>query len=124
MANLMKQWLLVGAIGIIAVTVMSGVTANADDLADAQQNYQTFCSKCHGDSGKGDGASAATLSTKPRDFADCARMAKESDEVLFKVIKEGGKANGFSADMQAWSQGFDDGEIHGLVAYVRTFCKK
>jgi hypothetical protein len=26
--------------------------------------------------------------------------------------------------MQAWSQGFDDSEIHGLVAYVRTFCKK
>lgn len=124
MANLMKQWLLVGATAIIAATVMSGVTANADDLADAKQNYQTFCSKCHGDTGKGDGASAATLSTKPRDFADCARMAKESDEVLFKVIKDGGKANGFSADMQAWSQGFDDGEIHGLVAYVRTFCKK
>jgi len=51
-------------------------------------------------------------------------MAKESDEVLFKVIKEGGKANGFSGDMQAWSQGFDEGEIHGLVAYIRTLCKK
>lgn len=124
MANVMTQWLLVGAMAILAATVMSGVTANADDLADAKQNYQTFCSKCHGDAGKGDGASAATLATKPRDFADCARMAKESDDVLFKVIKEGGKANGFSGDMQAWSQGFDDGEIHGLVGYVRTFCKK
>jgi mono/diheme cytochrome c family protein len=123
MANVKKQRLL-AAIGIIAATLISGATANADDFADAKQNYQTFCSKCHGDSGKGDGTSAATLATKPRDFADCARMAKESDEVLFKVIKEGGKANGFSADMQAWGQGFDDREIHGLAAYVRTFCKK
>jgi len=26
--------------------------------------------------------------------------------------------------MQAWSSGFEDGEIHGLVAYIRTFCAK
>jgi cytochrome c oxidase cbb3-type subunit 3 len=123
-ANVKKQWLLFVAIGTIALTLISGVAANADELADAKQNYQTFCAKCHGESGKGDGASAATLSTKPRDFTDCARMAKESDDVLFKVIKEGGKANGFSGDMQAWAQGFDDGEIHGLVAYLRTLCKK
>jgi len=119
-----KQWMLIAAIGSVALTLIAPVAARADELADAKQNYQTFCSKCHGDSGKGDGASAATLSTKPRDFTDCARMAKESDEVLFKVIKEGGKANGFSGDMQAWSQGFDEGEIHGLVAYIRTLCKK
>jgi cytochrome c oxidase cbb3-type subunit 3 len=124
MANVKKQGLLLSAIWIAVLTLISWVTANADDLADAKQNYQAFCAKCHGESGKGDGASAATLATKPRDFTDCARMAKESDEVVFKVIKEGGKANGFSADMQAWSQGFDDGEIHGLVAYLRTLCKK
>jgi hypothetical protein len=40
------------------------------------------------------------------------------------VIKDGGAANGLSKDMQAWSSGFEDGEIHGLVAYIRTFCVK
>ena len=60
----------------------------------------------------------------PRDFTDCARMAKESDDTLFNVIKNGGKANGFSGDMQAWNNAFEDAEIKDLVAYIRTFCKK
>jgi mono/diheme cytochrome c family protein len=34
------------------------------------------------------------------------------------------KPNGFSGDMQAWSNAFEDPEIKDLVAYVRTFCKK
>ena len=94
------------------------------DTAAAQKNYQTFCAKCHGDSGNGNGSAAATLSTKPRDLADCAAMQKISDDTLFNVIKNGGKENGLSADMQAWSDGFEDSEIHELVNYVRSFCKK
>ena len=114
--------------------ILSGVLAGAAlfaivpvsyaDMAEAKSNYTTFCAKCHGAGGKGDGSGAATLATKPRDFTDCARMAKESDDVLFKVIKEGGKPNGFSGDMQAWNNAFEDGEIKDLVAYIRTFCKK
>jgi mono/diheme cytochrome c family protein len=97
--------------------------SHADEAA-AKSNYQTFCAKCHGDTGKGNGSGAATLATKPRDFTDCARMAKESDDTLFNVIKNGGKANGFSGDMQAWSNAFEDSEIKDLVAYIRTFCTK
>jgi cytochrome c553 len=110
--------LLIGA-GLVA----SAFSAQAD-MAEAKTNFDTFCAKCHGATGKGDGSGAATLATKPRDFADCARMAKESDDMLFKVIKEGGKASGFSGDMAAWNTAFDDSEIKELVAYVRTFCKK
>ena len=93
-------------------------------MAAAKQNYDTFCVKCHGTSGKGDGPAAATLATNPRNFTDCAAMGKISDETMFTVIKNGGPAAGLSKDMQAWSSGFEDGEIHDLVAYVRTFCQK
>jgi mono/diheme cytochrome c family protein len=96
----------------------------AADMAAAKQNYQTFCVKCHGPEGKGDGPGAAALKTKPRNFNDCARMKSITDDTLFKVIKNGGAANGLSADMPSWSQGFEDDEIHGLVDYVRAFCKK
>ena len=106
----------------LAAAIATPVIVKAD-LA-AQKNYQTFCAKCHGDTGKGNGSGAATLTTKPHDFTDCAATQKLSDDTLFNVIKNGGKANGLSPDMQAWSDGFDDSEIRDLVAYVRTFCKK
>ena len=109
---------------LAVVLVLAAGAVPAADLGAAKENFTTFCVKCHGTSGKGDGPSGATLKTKPRDFTDCDRMAKESDETLFKTIKEGGEANGFSKDMAPFKDGFDDAEIHDLVSYVRTFCKK
>lgn len=110
------------AAAIMIVTAAS--ISRAGDAAGGRSNYATYCVKCHGETGKGDGPGAATLQTKPRDFTDCARMQKLSDDQMFKVIKEGGKANGLSGDMQAWHVAFEDNEIHDLVAYLRTFCKK
>jgi cytochrome c oxidase cbb3-type subunit III len=111
---------------VLGATAMLAMPTHAPaaDMAAAKQNYDTFCVKCHGADGKGDGPAAATLSTKPRDFTDCARMSKITDDTLFNVIKNGGAAAGLSKDMAAWGSGFEDNEIHDLVAYVRTFCKK
>ena len=64
-----------------AALVAIAPAAHADEAA-AKGNYTTFCAKCHGDTGKGNGSGAATLATKPRDFTDCARMAKESDDIF------------------------------------------
>jgi mono/diheme cytochrome c family protein len=115
---------LISVLGAFAIVASALVPARAADMAAAKQNYDTFCVKCHGPGGKGDGPGAATLSTSPRNFTDCAAMGKISDDTMFNVIKNGGAAAGLSKDMQAWSSGFEDGEMHDLVAYVRTFCKK
>jgi len=119
-----KLGYLVGAIAVTTSLTAVAASTWAADLAAAKQNYTTFCIKCHGPLGKGDGPSAATLKTKPRDFTDCKRMASLPDDTLFKVIKDGGAANNLSGDMPSWSQGFEDNEIHDLVAFVRSFCKK
>jgi mono/diheme cytochrome c family protein len=104
------------AIGFMAVSL---APAAADEAA---QNYQTFCAKCHGPNGHGDGPGAATLTVKPRNFADCDRMRKVSDTEAYNVIRNGGAANNLSADMPAWKDGFDEGETRELVQFVRTFC--
>ena len=110
--------------GLIAAILLFAGATFAADLGTAKDSYTTFCVKCHGASGKGDGPSAATLKTKPRDFTDCDRMAKISDDLMFKVIKEGGESASLSKDMPSWKEGFEDAEIHDLVAYLRTLCKK
>ncbi len=114
--------MIVGA--MLVLMTVSQARAAGPDLAEAKDNYTTFCVKCHGVSGQGNGPAAATLHTKPRNYTDCATMAKISDDTLFKAIKDGGASVGLSGEMPSWSKGFDDDEIRGLVAYVRTFCRK
>ena len=106
--------------------LLGSIPAAADDAAatKAKENYGTYCRKCHGDHGKGDGPGAAMLNPKPRDFADCQNMQKRSDAELFKVISEGGEAVGMSADMQAWGGTLSDDDIHGLMTFVRSFCQQ
>jgi mono/diheme cytochrome c family protein len=120
----MKKLTLLSAIMTALAAAIATPALVKADMSAAQKNYQTFCAKCHGDTGKGNGSGAATLTTKPHDFTDCTATEKLSDATLFNVIKNGGKANGLSPDMQGWSDGFDDSEIRDLVAYVRTFCKR
>jgi cytochrome c oxidase cbb3-type subunit 3 len=115
---------IISTLAAFAIVACAYAPVRATDMAAAKQNYDTFCAKCHGATGKGDGPGAATLSTSPRNFTDCAAMAKISDDTMFNVIKNGGAANGLSKDMQAWNAGFEDGEMHDLVAYIRTLCKK
>jgi mono/diheme cytochrome c family protein len=99
------------------------IYASAADPAAVKKEFVRYCTKCHGSEGKGDGPQADALTTKPRDFTDCARMQKESDDMLFATIKDGGEAVHLSKDMPAWKDGMDDAEIHDLVAYVRSLCK-
>jgi cytochrome c oxidase cbb3-type subunit 3 len=99
-------------------------SAQDAEMDTAKENYQQYCRKCHGETGKGDGPSAAVLNPKPRDFADCANMQKRSDDELLKVISEGGQSIGMSADMQPWGGTISDAEIRGLLRFVRSFCKK
>jgi cytochrome c oxidase cbb3-type subunit III len=96
----------------------------AGDGESPNDQYMVYCAKCHGPAGHGDGADASTLKTRPRDFSDCATMTKISDDTMFKAIKEGGAAVNLPGDMPPWARAFDDGEIKGLVVYVRKFCKK
>jgi hypothetical protein len=66
----------------------------------------------------------ASLKITPQSFSSCAQMWKISDETMFKAIKGGGASVGSSGDMPGWSVDLSDDEIHDLVNYVRTFCKK
>jgi mono/diheme cytochrome c family protein len=108
--------------GLLGFAIAAPV--HAEDLAVAQENYVSFCVKCHGSAGLGDGPASATLKKKPRNFTNCSDMGSIPDATLFRVIHDGGGTEGLSPDMPSWSHEFDNDEIHDLIKYVRAFCKK
>ena len=91
-----------------------------------KDNFIGNCSPCHGDTGKGDGPLADTLGEgiKARNLSDAQLLSARTDEFLFKVVKSGGVAVGFSESMPSWKETFTDAEIKQIVQYVRnSICK-
>ncbi len=95
----------------------SGMVARA---ADAKENYETSCAKCHGTDGKGDTKMGKKLGAK--DYTDPKVQADLKDDAAFKAIKEGLKDNDGKTLMKP-SDGLSDGDIKALVAYLRSFKK-
>ncbi len=84
------------------------------------KTYATYCSSCHGPEGKGDGAAAAAMTPKPRDFTDAATVAKVDDARLLKVIAEGGQSVGQSALMPALGGALGPDGVKDVAAFVRS----
>ena len=105
---------------LVVVLVLPSVVWSAGDAAKGKQKYQELCAACHGQSGKGDGPTAAALPVKPRDHTNATYMSKLTDQQLFKTIKEGGEAMGKSPLMPKWAGILNDQQIEDLVAYVRS----
>jgi mono/diheme cytochrome c family protein len=95
-------------------------TADADPIS---AKYASLCSSCHGNDGKADGAAAAAMNPKPRNFHDKVWQAKVDDVHIAKAIKEGGAAVGLSGTMPPWGAVLSDDEIKGLVAKIRDWGK-
>lgn len=82
------------------------------------------CVPCHGATGAGDGAAAAALNPKPRNFTDPAWQKAVTDESLEKVILGGGPAIGKSPLMPPNPNLKDDPQtLKDLVAFIRTLKK-
>jgi cytochrome c553 len=112
---------------LLLAILLSGISPGltyADEDIPVATTYQVYCSRCHGDTGQGDGPDGATLSPKPRDFSDCAVMSKIPDATITKAITNGGAAVDLSRDMPAWGEELSGKKISALAAYVRTFCHK
>lgn len=95
-----------------------------DAIAYGKGDFQGHCVPCHGPQGKGDGLLADTLDVRPRDLSDRSIMSTRTDDMLFKVIKNGGASVGFSESMMAFNIQFNDDEIRNVIQYIRAeICK-
>ncbi len=66
--------------------------------------FATHCATCHGEGGRGDGASASGFATRPSDLADGRLMNGLPDEFVVSVITHGGPAQGLARPPRAPKQ--------------------
>ena len=81
---------------------------------DPKAVYQSRCSFCHGESGRGDGAAALSLSPPPVDFTAAAFRERATAKKVRRAIAEGVEGTAmipFDASLEA-------AEIDALVDYI------
>lgn len=93
--------------------------ATADPLI-GRKLYITYCSSCHGVTGRGDGPAAARLLPKPPNLTDDAYMSRKTDQDLYTVISGGSPAIHRFSEMPAWKSLLYSERIWDIVAYIRT----
>ena len=88
---------------ILFVTLFGLAAALSAKAADAKENYDNLCAKCHGPEGKGDTKMGQKLGAK--DFTDAKAQADMKDEDMTKAIKEGVKDADGKTKMKAFVTG-------------------
>ncbi len=112
-----KTMLLAAMFGLAAALTAKG--------AEAKENYDNLCAKCHGAEGKADTKMGQKLGAK--DFTDAKVQDSIKDEDATKAIKDGIKDADGKTKMKAFVTGADtplsDDEVKALVGYVRSLKK-
>ena len=74
---------------------------------------------CHGERGRGDGASAAGFATKPADLTDGRLMNALPDEFLLSIVLRGGAAEGLAPTMPPFAGFLSDAQARQVVLHLR-----
>lgn len=106
------------AAAVVLLPVVSGAQARG------KATYDKWCASCHGDTGAGDGAGAAYMLPRPRDFTKAVYQIRTTasgelptDDDLRQVI-----ANGMPGTaMPEWASVLDEKEREDVLAYLKTF---
>jgi mono/diheme cytochrome c family protein len=115
--------------GILAAAALAAADGKghaakkAAQLEEGRQIFEINCVACHGAEGKGDGAAAAALDPKPRDFTDVAYMKGRPKATLKQVISEGGQSAGLSPVMIGWKASLTPEQIESVLMYVLSYSK-
>ncbi len=115
----MKKLVLVA--GLVALPAFAAPFDLKGDGTKGETSYKTLCVACHGEKGDGNGPAGAALNPKPTNFTDAVNAVRLTDEWVYKMVKEGGAANGKSPLMVAWAGALNDQQIRDVGAYVLKF---
>ena len=103
--------------GALAVMLLGDMSVMA---ADAKENWDKECAKCHGQDGRGQTKMGRQSGAK--DYTDPKVQAEMDDAKAIARIKEGLKENG-KEKMKPYADKFSEDEMKALVAHMRSFKK-
>ncbi len=112
---------LVIAAALLSAPAFAGDFELKGDAAKGAAHYKTFCVSCHGEKGDGNGPAGAALTPKPGNFTDPVNADHLTPEWVYKMVKNGGAANGKSAMMVPWSGALNEQGLRDVSAYVLSF---
>jgi mono/diheme cytochrome c family protein len=96
------------------VKMKNAKTGDAAATAKGKELWGKFCKSCHGATGKGDGAKAASLKTFPGDFTAKEFKGMSDGEIYYKSFIGRDEMPNFEKKVT------DEGDRWGLVNYMRT----
>lgn len=101
-----------------ALLIASLASAQA---ADAKENYDKLCLKCHGADGKGDTKLGKKMGVK--DYSSAKIQDALKDAEALKALKEGLKEKGTDKTLMKPVEGLTEQEIKELLVMFRKFKK-
>ena len=105
------QWILALAAVSLLLAPSRGRAANPEPAEVGKSLYRVYCANCHGDSGKGDGSTAAYLTVTPTDLTKLSRQngGKFPADRLREIIdgREVVRGHG-EREMPLWGLTFQD----------------
>jgi len=105
---------------------VSTAVASADIIAQGRQIYSDQCAACHGADLEGQPdwrtpLASGRLPAPPHD--ESGHTWHHSDEVLFRIVKEGTAAivgGGYESDMPGFADVLSDEEIRAVLDYIKS----
>ena len=111
--------------GSAQLTIEAAPPVSDEALAQARLYYAARCAECHGASGHGDGAQAATLRPRPQALSDRMWQSNVSNARIERVLQHGGPAVGKSGLMPAFADLQSQPQLRSaLVALLRSFAAR
>jgi mono/diheme cytochrome c family protein len=109
------EWMMVPLKRTVA-KLKNPVPASGESISSGAGIFAKQCASCHGSGGKGDGAMAAKLKSKPSDLTDSAWTHGPTDAEIFTLIRDGAKNTG----MKAFRGTLTDRQMWDLVNFIRS----
>ena len=120
------------AIALFLFLLALSLSAHAQTLAErlgarsGREIYLAGCVACHGSNGNG-APESETVFDRPDTFphfSQCDETTPESTRDWTAIVRNGGRARGFSQVMPAFKGVLSPPEINKVVAYLRSLCSE